>query len=529
MAADPADILGAPDRLAALAATGLPDSPPEEAFDRVTRLASRMLGASISTVTLVDGERQFFKSQVGLPEPAATARETPLSHSLCAKAMLSGEPLVVHDARLDPRVRGHPAVAELGVLAYAGVPLVTRDGHALGTVCVAEYAPRTWTDEEVEVLRDLAAVAMAEIEWRRAEAALRSTAARFRALVEQAIASIYVLQDGGIIRYVNPRGADILGYPPEYFEEQPRHVLDHVHPDDRAMVAENLRRRISGEVGEAHYTFRMVRPDGTLRYVEVHGRRTELEGKPAIVGVGVDVTGRVRAEAEREAALAARDRFYAMVSHELRTPISSIMLYNDLLLSGVYAPLDPEQREAVERSQRSARHLLELINDLLDLSKLEAGKMESRLEEVELAELVDGVAASVAPMALEHGCVLDVRVAWRPLVITGDARRTRQILLNLLSNALKFGRGRPVEVRCAPAAGGVEVTVTDHGPGIDPDDVPRIFEEFVQLRDDEPALGTGLGLPIARRLARLLGGALEVASQPGRGSTFRLFLPLAPP
>jgi signal transduction histidine kinase len=293
-------------------------------------------------------------------------------------------------------------------------------------------------------------------------------------------------------------------------------------------VEENLRRRLAGEVPAIRYAFRGLRRDGSVVFVEVHGSRAELDGRPAIVGVGIDVTERVRAEREKAAATAARDRFYAMVSHELRTPVSTVMLYNELLLSGVYGEVDEGQREALERSQKSAQHLLDLINDLLDLSKLEAGKMEARLEEVELAELVEGVAGAVRPMAEEQGCSLNVFVAERPLPITGDARRIRQILLNLLTNALKYGRGRPVDVRAARAAdGGVEVEVRDHGPGILPEDLPRIFEDFVQL-GDEPGPGTGLGLPIARRLAALMGGALDVASTPGEGSAFRLFLPDEP-
>ncbi|HEU4753355.1 MAG TPA: HAMP domain-containing sensor histidine kinase, partial [Armatimonadota bacterium] len=179
-----------------------------------------------------------------------------------------------------------------------------------------------------------------------------------------------------------------------------------------------------------------------------------------------------------------------------------------------------------ERSQLSARHLLDLINDLLDLSRLEAGRLETRVEDVETAGLVESVVASLAPLALEHGCHLTVHVARRPLVVLGDARRVRQILLNLLSNAVKFGHGQPVEVRLGPAAGGVLLAVCDHGPGIPPGDLERIFDEFVQV--GEPGVGTGLGLPIARRLAELQGGTLEVESHPGEGSTFRLFLPGVP-
>ncbi|HZG42244.1 MAG TPA: PAS domain-containing sensor histidine kinase, partial [Longimicrobium sp.] len=342
---------------------------------------------------------------------------------------------------------------------------------------------------------------------------------------EQSLVGIYVMQDG-ILRYGNPRLSTIFGLPPGWLDT-PRPFLELVAEEDRELVAENIRRRLGGEVEAMHYRFRGRRRDGSLLYLEVHGRRTELDGRPAVLGVGIDITRRVQAEREREQAITARDRFYAMISHELRTPVSAVMLYNDLLLSGVYDPLNDGQREAVDRSQHSARHLLDLINDLLDLAKLEAGKLETRLEDVEAAEVVEGAVSVVRPLALEHGSELSVSFDERPLPATGDARRVRQILLNLLSNAVKFGHGHPVTVRGGRWEGGVFVEVTDHGPGIPPGDLERIFDDFVQL--GEPGVGTGLGLPLARRLAELQGGSLRVASGEGRGSTFRLELPAAVP
>jgi signal transduction histidine kinase len=236
------------------------------------------------------------------------------------------------------------------------------------------------------------------------------------------------------------------------------------------------------------------------------------------------------AESAREEAIAARGRFYAAMSHELRTPINAIIGYNDLLLSSIYGPLSDQQFRGVERSQRAALHLLELVNDVLDLSKLEAGKMDLQIEEVSMPALVDDLFTTIRPLADEYGCELSLSAATCKGRIVTDPRRVRQILLNLLSNAIKFGRGKPVEVHCTTLPdGGIEVTVTDQGPGVSAPDLPRIFEEFVQLSGGEQS-GTGLGLPISKRLAELLGGSLEAASEVGQGSTFRLRLPsTAPP
>jgi PAS domain S-box-containing protein len=344
--------------------------------------------------------------------------------------------------------------------------------------------------------------------------------------VEQSIMAIYCFQDG-MIRYVNPRGAEVLGYTVEELM-QPGMVQRFVHPEDFERMSENLRLRLAGEVTTIRYVLRCIRADGEVLHLDVHGTRTQVDGRPAVIGVSYDITDRVRAEREREAAMRSRDRFYAMASHELRTPVSTVMLYNDLLLGGMCGPLGPQAREAVERSQGSARHLLDLINDLLDLSKLQAGRLDVRVEPLDVADLVDGVFAELSPMAAEHGSTLELDVERRPLPVRGDSRRIRQILLNLLSNAIKYGQGYPIRVRCGAVDGAaVAVEVADHGPGIAEEDLGRIWDDFVQLGDGDA--GTGLGLPIARRLAALLGGTIEVASAPGAGSTFRFVLPVTPP
>lgn len=155
-----------PQRLASLRATGLLDSPPEEVFDRLTRLATLVTNAPVALVSLVDRERQFFKSQHGLAEPWASRRETPLSHSFCQHAVDSGEPLVIEDARGHPLVHDNLATRDLGVIAYLGVPLRTSDGHVLGSFCIVDRKSRAWTDEQVQLVCQLAEAAVREIELR---------------------------------------------------------------------------------------------------------------------------------------------------------------------------------------------------------------------------------------------------------------------------------------------------------------------------------------------------------------------------
>jgi signal transduction histidine kinase len=197
------------------------------------------------------------------------------------------------------------------------------------------------------------------------------------------------------------------------------------------------------------------------------------------------------------------------------------------LLERIYGPLNEKQVEGIERTQKAARHLLELVNDVLDLSKIEAGKIDLRLQPVEFPMLIEDLFVTVRPLADEHGSELSLEQRTdEPIKIISDPRRVRQILLNLLSNAIKFGKGKPIQVVCDRTEdGGVMIEVIDQGEGISREDQERIFHEFVQLGKTQLQDGTGLGLPISRRLAELLRGSLTVQSTTGQGSTFRLQLP----
>ena len=228
-----------------------------------------------------------------------------------------------------------------------------------------------------------------------------------------------------------------------------------------------------------------------------------------------------------ERAMTARSRFYASMSHELRTPINAVLGYSTLLLENIYGPLNEKQAEGIQRTQRAAKHLLELVNDVLDLSKIEAGKIDLRLQPVAFPALIEELFVTVRPLADKYGTKLSLEnELGGGMSIVSDPRRVRQILLNLLSNAIKFGGSKPIRVQVARAPdNGVAIAVIDQGEGIAPEDQERIFQEFVQLGKTQLQEGTGLGLPISRRLAELLHGSLELESQPGRGSTFRLTLP----
>ncbi len=233
----------------------------------------------------------------------------------------------------------------------------------------------------------------------------------------------------------------------------------------------------------------------------------------------------LRQREELETALASRSRFYAAMSHELRTPINAVVGYTSLALEGIYGPLSDPLGDALTRSQRAASHLRELVDDVLDLAKIEAGRIDVQKQPVDVVALLEDLLLSVQPPAAATNTTVALDCATAPAApLVTDPRRVRQILLNLVGNAIKFGAGQTVTLRCASTAEDVVFSVVDEGPGIPEREQHRIFEEFVQLAPDVHQ-GTGLGLSISRRLAELLGGTLTVASAPGGGSTFTLALP----
>jgi signal transduction histidine kinase len=240
-----------------------------------------------------------------------------------------------------------------------------------------------------------------------------------------------------------------------------------------------------------------------------------------------------RARAEAEEANRAKMDFLAVMSHELRTPLNAIAGYAELMEMGIHGPVTPRQEEALGKIRRSQRHLLLLINDVLNFAKIEAGRVEVRVVEVAVSELIAGVETLILPQAEARGLRYDRRVPDLPPPVSADPDKAGQVLLNLLSNAVKFTpAGGAVRLECAELQGRVRLTVHDTGPGIPPERLESIFEPFVQLERGLSAgerQGTGLGLAISRDLARAMGGDVWAESTPGKGSVFTLELPCAAP
>ena len=251
-----------------------------------------------------------------------------------------------------------------------------------------------------------------------------------------------------------------------------------------------------------------------------------------------DVTERVAREAELRAALEraeiasqAKSDFMAAMSHELRTPLGAIIGYSDLLETEVVGPLSDLQKQHVRRVKSGAWHLLGIIEEILTFSRVDAGREPVHPEEVDAAAVAADAVSLVEPQASQKGLELRVLLPDGPVPLVTDAGKLRQILVNMLGNAVKFTPAGEVELKVWTEPERVCFRVTDTGPGIPPEHLDRIFEPFTQVDSAHTRVqgGTGLGLPVSRRLARLLGGDLEVVSTPGRGSQFTATVPLLPP
>jgi PAS domain S-box-containing protein len=394
-----------------------------------------------------------------------------------------------------------------------------------------------------------------EMELRHMRELLQSEA-RFRDIVGSAMDAIIAIDAKGTVTLFNSTAERVFGCPAS--QAMGSSVLQFFPKPDRAGVMQKIINVAGGTTGRISSpttptSMQAIRANGETFPIEASVSCMETPNGNIYTIILRDVSERVaheerlRRQAESlaettaelkaaneelnirqldlERAMTARSRFYASMSHELRTPINAVLGYSTLLLERIYGPLNDKQAEGIERTQRAARHLLELVNDVLDLSKIEAGKIDLRLQPVSFPTLIEDLFVTVRPLADEHGSTLSLEMTEELRIVT-DPRRVRQILLNLLSNAIKFGSGKPIDVTCSKGEdGGVVIEVTDHGPGIPPQDLERIFHEFVQLGKTQLQDGTGLGLPISRRLAELLQGTLTVRSTVKEGSTFTLTLP----
>ncbi|WP_409660030.1 CHASE domain-containing protein [Caldimonas sp.] len=421
------------------------------------------------------------------------------------------------------------AMATLVATALLSVLLLTLTGRARRV----ELAVRERT---AQVEREAA-------ERSAAQTALRESEQRLRNIFNTVPVGIaYTDLRGGIIQ-VNPGFCQLTGYGPEELTQMTTAAL--THPDDREADARLLVSLAQGSIPSYQRTKRYLTRDGRTRWVRVDVRPLfDAEGRPyRTVGVIEDITERLQLEqAERarqlaEAANRAKSDFLSRMSHELRTPLNAMLGFAQLLSMDDAAVTAPQRRQWLAQIQKAGWHLLEMINDVLDLSRIELGTIELRTEALPLRKLVAESVSMVEADAAQRKVHFEIDTpSVEGVSVMGDATRVKQILINLLSNAVKYNREGGTVAVCArqvpcpghPATTVVEIDVRDTGLGLSQEQLDHLFEPFNRLgRERTAAAGTGIGLVISRRLAEGMGGQLRVSSQPGQGSTFTLQLPAA--
>jgi PAS domain S-box-containing protein len=527
-------------RLEALQSYRILDTAPEEAFDDLVELAAAVCYTPVAAVAFVDDHRSWLKARRGLE-----VTELPRDAALSAETLAHDDIFVVRDVLADQRYHAS-SVAITGFRFFAGMPLISPEGHALGTVCVLDSKPRDLSPTQRDALRAIARQVMTQLELRRVSHAESATRHQFRALLEQLPGGVYIEDLGAASgSYFSPQVEQLTGYSPEEWASEADFFGRVLHPDDRE--------RVLGVFAEAHETsapvhieYRIVTKDGTIVWIQDDAAvARDHAGEPIYFqGYMMDITER-RAQAEERDRLLERERaqndrlrgldrmkdeFVALVSHELRTPLTSIRGYLELVLDDG-DELPTETREFLEIVDRNADRLLHLVGDLLLIAQAEAGKLVFDKVPVELVPLVLQCVQAAQPAAEEAGVELVLSSETTETII-GDPARLAQLLDNLISNAIKFTpSGGQIDVVVDAAAGSAILEVRDTGIGIAGEDQAQLFERFFRTRSANvmAIAGTGLGLSIAKAIVDAHGGSIGVESIEHEGTTFRVELPTSGP
>lgn len=515
--ANVARALAEPRRLGAIRSTGLLEAPPEDSFERLVELATKLLDVPTAIVTLVEPARQFFLAAYGVGEPWAEQRGTPISHSFCKHVVADNDDLIVVDSRKDEKVKDNGAVEDLNVIAYAGTPLRLSTGEVLGSFCAIDSEPREWSPTQLEALRTLAKATMAEIELRIASRALVEREARFRGALEQIRAFSVTLDAEGKVTFINDFFLDTTGWQRE--DLMGRDWFAFAPGDPQASDA--FRCAIAtGNVPPRNDGMVLTRAGETLVVSWDNIPLRDADGKTiGVAGIGHDVT--VQRQAER-----LKDELIGIVSHELRGPLTAIRASLKMIEPQV-AALDDKAKRMVEIASRNANRLVAVVTDLLDLDRIESGSMPMERAVTDVDRIVKEATEEMSPIAEEAGVTLVASSDSANVDV--DPGRVTQALTNLIRNAISFSpKGESVEVSARNIDGVVEIAVRDHGRGIPPEQLGRIFERFKQVEasDSKSRTGSGLGLAISRAIIEQMGGSIAVESKVGSGSTFRIMLPV---
>jgi PAS domain S-box-containing protein len=461
--------------------------------------------------------------------------------SLFGAAVVSGEPVIANDPGADPRrcglPPGHPPMR-----AFLGMPL-HQGGVLVGLVGLANR-PGGYDEALITQLQPLFATVgsimgqvQGERERRRTEQALRDSEALYRATFDLAPLGFAQVDLDGRFLEVNQRQCQILGRSVD--ELRRLRFQDITHPDDLEGDLAQVSSLLSGKASHYAMEKRFLRPDGSVVWTRLTvGLLRHADGSPhKIISTLEDVSEHRQLEQARVAAQAAersnraKTEFLSRMSHELRTPLNAVLGFAQLLRMNTGEPLGVRQREHVQHIERAGQHLLGMINDVLDLSRIEEGALALHMERLMLAPVVEDALALLQTAARDAGVTLCCDEGDARARLWGDGLRLRQVLVNLLSNAVKYNhRGGEAAVGWREEGACLRITVRDTGPGLTTAQREHLFEPFNRLGAERSRVeGTGIGLVVTHRLVDLMGGRIEVHSAAGEGSRFSILLPREAP
>ncbi len=452
-------------------------------------------------------------------------------NGLCGWVLENRKSILTNSPASDQRSSGIPS-GHMPIRRFLSAPAIVNE-KIVGQIALAN-SDHEYTERDLALVERMATLYAIAIQRKRAEDALHESEQKYRTIVDTANEGIWTLDASGITSYVNSHMAQMLGYTEE--DMLGRHIFELMDADARIDVESYLEKLKKGSK-EVH-DFRLSRKDGTCLYTifstsPIYDNMGQYIGA---LGMFADITERKRAEELRlekerlEYASKEKSEFIASMSHELRTPLNAIIGFSEILKMKMAGELSEKQMHYVNNIYTSGDFLLNLINDILDLSKVEAGKIELNIEKIRVATTIDEATVLIKEKAAKHNINIKKEIDPGLEFVDADKQRIKQVLFNLLSNAVKFSKeeGGTVTISAKKEGDMAQFSVSDTGIGIKPENLGKLFQKFEQL---EPGIsakygGTGLGLAICKQLVEQHGGRMWAESKYGEGSTFTFTLPL---